>query len=78
MFRLIGYFGGIILFLVLGIKKVPGFRYFFIFAILNLAAMVLIIIFRLLAKYFHGFWRIWSKRLQRWISEALRCLGHHT
>lgn len=77
MFRLIGFIGGIILFLVLGILKVNGYVYFIICAILSISTVFFLMIFRLLAKYLNGFWRVWSKRLQRWISTAFLCLGHH-
>lgn len=77
MFRLIGFLGGIALFLTLGILKVNGYVYFLICAILNIGTLFFLIIFRLLAKYLNGFWRIWSKRLQRWISTAFLCLGHY-
>lgn len=78
MFRLIGFLGGIILFLVLGVVKVNGYVYFLICAILNISTIFFIIIFRALAQYLNGFWKIWCKRLQRWISGALMCLGKYT
>lgn len=78
MCRLVGYVGGIVIFLVLGVEKLRGYEYFFATAILNLIAIFLIVVFRILAKWLNGFWRIWCKRLQKQISLALACLSHYT
>ena len=78
MFRVVGFLGGIVLFLVLGVLQVNGYPYFLICAILNISTIFFVILFRILAKYLNGFWKIWCKRLQRWISGALLCLGQYT
>ncbi len=75
---MIGYLGGIIVFIVLGVKRIKGYELFFATAIINLICIALVIIFRILAKYMNGFWEIWWKRMQRQILAALSCLGHYT
>jgi hypothetical protein len=64
--------------MVLGIEKIKGYEFFFATAILNLIAIFLVFLFRFIAKYVNGFWRIWCKRLQRQIGLAMACLSHVT
>ncbi len=75
---MIGYLGGIIVFIVLGAKRIKGYELFFATAIINLICIALVITFRILAKYMNGFWEIWWKRMQKQVVAALSCLGHYT
>jgi hypothetical protein len=45
MCRIIGYAGGIVLFLVLGVKRLTGYEYFFATAILNIIAIAFLFLF---------------------------------
>jgi hypothetical protein len=78
MLRLVGYVGGTAMFLALGIAKVPGYIYYLICASLCIAIVLFLVLFRVMAKHFHGFWRVWSNRLQTWISHAVMCLSRYT
>lgn len=78
MCRMIGYCGGIILFMVLGVKQVKGYEFFYATAIINIICIGLIIIFRVIAKYLNGFWKIWWKRMQKQVNLALSCLSQYT
>ena len=68
MFRVLGYLGGLILFLVLGLKGVTPKIYY----LLSFAG------FRVLASYYNAFWMVWYKRYQKWTSDTLMCLGRYT
>jgi hypothetical protein len=78
MFRLIGFLGGTILFFILAVRHIPGFVYYYICAVFCLTIILLLILFRVAAKYLDGFWRVWCTRLQRWISTAVMCLSRYT
>jgi hypothetical protein len=78
MCRIIGYLGGIVLFIALGAKGVKGYEFFYATAIINLVCIALIILFRIFAKYLNGFWKIWWKRMQKQVSAALSCLSQYT
>lgn len=75
---MIGYLGGIVLFIVLYAKGVKGYEFFFATAIINLICIFLVIVFRIMAKYMNGFWKIWWKRMQKQVSAALSCLSQYT
>ena len=75
MFRLIGFLGGTIMFLVLAVKNIKGYHYYYVCSLTSISILVFLITFRIIAKYLNGFWKVWSKRLQRWISNAIICLN---
>ena len=75
MFRLLGFLGGTTMFLVLAIQELPGFIYYYICSTFCLFIIFAVIIFRILAKYLNGFWRVWSKRLDRWVTNAVFCFS---
>jgi hypothetical protein len=75
---MIGYLAGIVVFIVLGAKKISGYEFFFATAIINLVCIALVILFRVLAKHMNGFWRVWSNRLQKQLRLALSCLSQYT
>ena len=77
MFRLIGFLGGTIMFLVLAVKNIPGYQYYYVCAGCGFAVITFVAVFRLLAKYFNGFWKVWINRLQKWISPAVMCFSKY-
>ena len=75
MFRFIGFLAGTIMFLVLAVKDVKGYQYYYACAGTALGVITFLIAFRITAQYLNGFWKVWSMRLQRWISNSIFCLN---
>ena len=78
MFRLIGFLGGAIMFLILAVKEIPGFPYYYVASIVSFGFITFVIIFRIMAKYLNGFWKIWCLRFQKWILQTLLCLSKYS
>lgn len=78
MFRVLGYLGGLILFLVLGLKGVTPKIYYLLSFAGSLILLGMVILFRVLANHYNAFWMGWSKRYQKWTSDTLMCLGRYT
>lgn len=77
MMRVLGYLGGLALFLALGLAEVTPRVYYLVCFGISLLLLGMVIIFRILAKHYNGFWMIWSKRYQSWISKSLMCLARY-
>ena len=74
MFRFVGYAIGTLATLVLGIIFVHSQLYFLITALLDIAAIIFAILFRILASKFIGFWKVWVTRWKKSIHRAISCL----
>ena len=77
MFRLIGFLGGTIMFLVLAVKNIKGYQYYYTCAGTGFGIMLFVVIFRIVAKYLNGFWKVWTIRLQKWMSNSIICLSQY-
>lgn len=77
MCRLIGFMMGIVIFIILAVKNIVGYQYYIVIAVVSWLCLLLIIIFRVIAKYKNGFWKIWWKRFQRQIVASMACFSRY-
>ena len=66
------------MFLILAVEEIPGYHYYYVASIVSFSIIIFVVIFRVAAKYLNGFWKVWCKRFQKWITQTLMCLSKYS
>lgn len=77
MFRVLGFLAGIGIFLTLGLQHYPGYIVYLTFVGTTLLVILLLLLFRLLARAMPSCSQVWNKRLQYWIEQLFMGFGNY-
>ena len=70
MFKFIGFGIGVVVNLILGVRDVKPRAYFFLCFFTSISVIIALIVHRLLASYYAGFWKVWMERWETFMYKA--------